>query len=323
MYKEKITSDELARLCGVSQGTVDRALNNRPGISPKTKQKVLQVAKEHGFIKNQYASFLSRGASNLIGVVMLNLKNEFFSQLLTSIESTARSHGYTTVIMLSDNLEEVERCCVQELIGMNAAGILLCSVIPDPAYGKELLQHSTPLLSLGNHICEEIPHVGIDDSAAMFDSTQYVLRHAYNHVYYVAPVLSRAPKENINAQARRYEGFQRAMALHPSVRCTILKNPDTYLSEIKSIPTRGGRAAVICSSDSYTIQCLHLLENTDVGVMGFDNPAMLRQLYPQLSTIGYPIDDIGRAAVETILIPAGDQKSQCLAHTLIKGSTIH
>ncbi|MFQ9799464.1 MAG: helix-turn-helix domain-containing protein [Clostridia bacterium] len=61
MRKDKITSDELARLCGVSQGTIDRALNNRPGISPKTKQKVLQMAKDHGFIKNQYASSLSRG----------------------------------------------------------------------------------------------------------------------------------------------------------------------------------------------------------------------------------------------------------------------
>ena len=109
MHKDKITSDKLARLCGVSQGTVDRALNNRPGISPKTKQKILQTAKEHGFIKNQYASSLSRGTSNLIGVVMLNLKNEFFSQLLTSIESTARSFGYTTAIMLSDNLEQ-PRC---------------------------------------------------------------------------------------------------------------------------------------------------------------------------------------------------------------------
>ncbi len=322
MRKDKITSDELARLCGVSQGTIDRALNNRPGISPKTKQKVLQMAKDHGFIKNQYASSLSRGTSNLIGVVMLNLKNEFFSQLLTSIESTARSFGYTTAIMLSDNLEQVERQCVETLVGMNAAGILLCSVIPDPAYGKQLLQYSTSLVSLGNHICGEIPHIGIDDCAAMFDSTRYVLRHSYDHIYYVSPVLSRSSKENIDAQTQRFKGFEKAMALQPSVHYTVLRDPDTYQSILKSIPANGGRSAVICSSDSYTIQCLQLFKNSDVGIMGFDNPTMLRRLCPQLSTISYPIDAIGQLAVKTVLSPVKEQKSHYLAHTLISGTTI-
>ena len=56
--------------------------------------------------------------------------------------------------------------------------------------------------------------------------------------------------------------------------------------------------------------------------MGFDNSTMLRRLYPQLSTVSYPIDAIGQLAVKTVLSPAKEQKSHYLEHTLISGTTI-
>ena len=93
-----ITSVELAKLCGVSQGTVDRALNNRAGISPKTKDKILKTARQYGYIKNMNASFLASGKTKLLGLVVFNFNNEFFAQLTAAIERKASEFGYSLLI---------------------------------------------------------------------------------------------------------------------------------------------------------------------------------------------------------------------------------
>jgi len=77
-----ITSEEIARVCGVSRGTVDRALNNRQGISGKTREKILKTAAEMGYTPNFIASSLSKGVTYTFGVVVLDLYNQFFSHLL-------------------------------------------------------------------------------------------------------------------------------------------------------------------------------------------------------------------------------------------------
>ena len=74
MSSRKITVKDLAQLCGVSIGTIDRAINNRGGINPETKQKILDAAAKYGYVKNQNARTLSSGSSNLIGVIIFNLK---------------------------------------------------------------------------------------------------------------------------------------------------------------------------------------------------------------------------------------------------------
>ena len=74
----KISSTEIAKICGVSQGTVDRALNNRNGISPQTKEKILSVAKEFGYRPNIHTRCMAGGKSHLIGVVILTLITGLF-----------------------------------------------------------------------------------------------------------------------------------------------------------------------------------------------------------------------------------------------------
>ena len=94
---DKITSTRLAAICGVSQGTVDRALNGRPGIKEETRRRILQKAEELGYVKDMRASGLVRGASWLIGLVLFDLRNEYFAQLASAVEARARALGYTVV----------------------------------------------------------------------------------------------------------------------------------------------------------------------------------------------------------------------------------
>ena len=83
----KITTTQLAGICGVSQGTVDRALHNRGKINPQTREYILSVAREYDYIPNVQNA--NRGNSMLIGVVLFDLYNEFFSKLAMSLVNAA------------------------------------------------------------------------------------------------------------------------------------------------------------------------------------------------------------------------------------------
>lgn len=163
---DKITSTRLAAICGVSQGTVDRALNGRPGIKEETRRRILQKAEELGYVKDMRASGLVRGASWLIGLVLFDLRNEYFAQLASAVEARARALGYTVVLLLTDRDPARERDSVRRLCGLGADGILLCPAGRGEAYEQWLRGLRVPLVTVGNRL-SGFPHAGVWEEAAM------------------------------------------------------------------------------------------------------------------------------------------------------------
>ena len=317
MSNSKITVKDLAQLCGVSIGTIDRAINNRGGINPETKQKILDAAAKYGYVKNQNARTLSSGSSNLIGVIIFNLKNEFPSALLTSIEAEASRRGYSTLIMLSNYSDKTERDCVTRMRSMNVAGIIAMSVVTDAEYYRSLIRGGTNIVAVGNRIGADIPYVGIDDLAAMRASTEYVLSRGYERLVYVAPLLEKAATQNIGAQSERYAGFIEA-AEASGVEYHVIDSYADYGQRISDFADGKCRTAYICPSDTYTVKCLPMLKR-GCGVMGFDRLGLIGSLIPELSGIAYPTEDIGRLAVECLLEHGS---GYILPYELIQGKTV-
>lgn len=317
LQKSNITVKDLARLCGVSIGTVDRAINDRPGISQKTRERILQTAHEYGFVKNQSARTLRSGRSNTIGVIIFNLKSEYFANALTAIEEKARREGYNTMIMLSDYDAETEMECARRMASMHIAGLIAFSVLRDPSFYVELQKSGTPVVALGNPIGGGIPFVGIDDRAAMEASCAYVLSRGYQRIVYVAPLLEKAKTQNIAAQSRRYEGFLAAMA-QANVTMQVLNTYESYRESLAEIDTGAQSTAFLCPSDTYTLRCLELFrpDPPAVGIMGLT----IGRLLPRLSGITYSSHDIGAAAVQVLL--ADTREDVLLPFTLVHGETV-
>lgn len=318
----RVTVKDLAKLCGVSIGTVDRAINNRNGINEQTRARILEAAREHGFIKDQNAVALTSGSSKLIGVIIFNLRNEYFSELLTGIESAAREAGYTTVIMLSDYNKETECSCVERLISMNVSGIIVCSVLDNPEYYASVMARGISVVAVGNR-SEGVRYVGIDDRAAMYDATTYVLSRNYKRVIYLSPVLEKGEYQNIGAQGLRYKGFIDATAASDAEIIIIDRFKDYDKKLFSAISSSDSVPAVICSSDAYTIQTLSLLReaNLKAGVMGFDRLRTIIALYPDLSTVAYDYDMIGNCALNLCLDKDAKNDVIC-SYIIIKGNTI-
>ncbi len=111
MKELKITTFQIAKICNVSQGTVDRALNGRADTARGAKQKILEVARQYGY--REYISTPNDKIEGQIGVIIFNLNNEYFSELITEIEYALREEGLGAVIMMSHYDKQYEIECIR------------------------------------------------------------------------------------------------------------------------------------------------------------------------------------------------------------------
>ena len=328
LSNSRITVKDLARICGVSIGTVDRAINGRGGINPDTKKRILDAAEANGFVKNQTALSLSSGRSALIGVIITDLSNEFLTTILTAIESEASPRGFSTLIMMSKYDPERELECAARMRSMNIAGLIVFPVTLDPGYYLDMIRRGIPVVTIGNR-ADGIPFAGIDDFAAMKEGTGYVLSRGYRRLIYAAPLLQKT-SQNIRAQLLRRDGFLAAVESFGSgaeadVEYHVVDSYDKYRRMLAELESGAGRdcsfdagTALICPSDTYTADCLPLVRGR-YGLMGFDRLPLIGRLIPELAGVAYPTAEIGKAAVG-ILLDRTD--SILLPFKIVPGETI-
>lgn len=280
----KITTAELSKICGVSQGTVDRALNNRSDISAETKKRVIDIAKQYGYRNN-----ITVDDSNIIGqvgIIVFNLNNEYFSKLITETEFILRRLGYCTVIMITHYNHKYEIECIRKMYNMGVQGIVLCSVNSGVEFDNYLKMFNIPIVAVGNNI-GSIPYVGIDDYVAMRDMTEKVVADGYTNLIYFSPSLK---YDDAYAQKLRYEGFL-------SVASDKNYNVVTNIDEI--FDCYNDKTAVICSTDYYAFQVCSKVKN--VKVVGFDNLDAIEKYKIKIDSVGYSFPEIARCAVDIIL----------------------
>lgn len=294
----KITQSELALLCGVSQGTVDRALNSRGEISQATKEKILATAKKYGFRSCKGNSKAERTKS--IGLVLFDLNNEFFSRLITDIEKAAAEKGYLISVMFTHYNEENEIKCVRQLYSSGVDALLICSVQQSEQFVAFLKQLSIPVVALGNKI-DGIPFVGADDFKAMAFLTSEI-KESFKRIVYYSPALR---YENAIAQNRRYRGFLSAVGDTPF---ETVKDPE----KLKEKYPEG--TALIGSTDIYSIYAYtHSFADK---FFGFDNIPSLDRLKLPISSVDVNTNEIAQKAIE--LIESNCQDDFFVSHTLIE-----
>lgn len=284
-----ISTTQLARICGVSQGTVDRALHGRSGIARETRERILAIAREYDYIPHLGGA--SGGNSMLIGVVLFDLYNEFFSKLAMSIVNTARRFGYSIIFQFSGKDLRREREAVEYFDSVGVDGILLFSVGSDSEeYGNYLRSLKKPLVLTGNRM-EALPYVGIDDLYAMAELTRrFAATVPSGALQYYAPILKQ-PLHALNAQRLRREGFEREM---------IAAGRDyRIMTDIDGLSPAEG---IICSTDYYALQVMkHFDDQKKIPICGFDNISLLKQLNARILTVEYSTDRIAEECINYIL----------------------
>ena len=302
-----ITAADLAALCGVSQGTVDRALHGRGEIKAETKERILKVAAEYGYTPNLSARRLASGKSGLIGVVVFDLRNEYFSELIMYLEQRFCAAGLLPVIMFSNKDAETERSCIQKLCTMGVEGIVLMPIREDAAAAQELAALSVPVLTVGNRL-GDLPHVGIDDRLAMFELCSTVMTDPHRRYLYYAPALS-YENENRYAQLQRHLGYLDA-AREKGI------TPETVSKNAIDLRDLGENALVVASTDYYALRLIY--GGVPVSrVTGFDNLGLLRSCHIPLVTVDGNSAAVADAVLRFFTDPGARKKSVTVPHKLI------
>lgn len=326
-----VTSKEIADICGVSRGTVDRALNNRPGINEKTKQHIMKIAEELGYRPHFFAQSLVKGKSMSIGVIVFDIRNHYFANLVSSIELRAKEKGYFVYLTLTNNEKETEIQCIEHLVNRKVDGIILFSVNKGEEFKKYLMNLPTKVITIGNKICDELPFIGIDDRQALRDVVHFVEDKGYSNIIYVSPPLAKRNQQNMYALEERLKGLLEAC--HTSLKLnevTVLDNKH-YLERLEKLKSNfPPRTVIICSSDIYVLEVLNHLKAwgirvpEDVGLMGFDNISILKYVTPSLSTVSYPVEQMGINAVDFLVDDSGSNPASLsgfLQHVIIEGQS--
>ena len=300
MKKLRISTGELAHICGVSQGTVDRALNNRPDIKAATKQKILRAAKEYGY-REPVESDADDGIIGQVGIIVFDLNNEYFSKLITETEYVLRGLGYSAVVMMTHYDRQTEIECIRNMYNMGVKGIILCSVNSGKVFQNYLELFNIPIVAVGNNI-GGIPYVGVDDFAAMRDMTEAVIEEGYRELVYFSPALN---YPDAYAQRARYVGFLSAVS---GTRHTVV----TDIEGIKE--AYADRTAIICSTDYYAFKVYFKAKN--VKVVGFDNLDAINKYGWSIDSVGYSISEIAQNAVDTLL--SSGKEDVIIPHTVEK-----
>jgi LacI family transcriptional regulator len=298
----KITTTQLARICGVSQGTVDRALHNRDGINPETRARILEIAKEYDYRPNIQMD--NQAGSMLIGVVLFDLFNEYFSKLAMSLVKEARKFGYSIIFQFSGKEEKNEKKALEYFDYIGVDGIVLFSVGSDnEEYKNYLYSLKKPIVLIGNKLFD-LPFVGIDDMKAMSDlSRKFAENMPSGDILYFAPVLKKQLHSS-NAQRMRLAGFVQAMKT--------LKKSYRIVTDVEELSNCAG---IICATDYYVLQALkHLGNPKNVLIAGFDNISVLKDIPVRVLSVEYSTDKIAEETINYIL---GRKYTSKVEHGLI------
>jgi DNA-binding LacI/PurR family transcriptional regulator len=299
---------DVARDAGVSVATVSRVLaNDGYPVSDETRAKVLaSVAKLH-FVPNDLARGLSQDRTNTIGIIVPNIVNLYYAQLVMGVEEVAAQNGISTMICNTNSSSDKLHGDLRVLAQKRVDGILLCGSSPNPQdISDASIFRQIPTVAIGRNDKLEVPSIHADNIKAGYRATQHLIELGHTRIAY----LSGTP--NWADGADRVTGFKTCM-LENDIAATdmilsfgSLTEEDAY-NRMTDIWVKNQVTAVIGANDRVAIGAMASLMDLqvripeDVAVIGFDNIASGNFVRPSLTTMDIPARDMGAEAMRLLL----------------------
>lgn len=313
MKFEAVTIKDIAKALGLSTSTVSRALRDSYEISPETKQRVLEYAQKINYQPNPIALSLKERKSRSIGVIVCEIANSFFSQIINGIESVANERGYNIIIAQSHESAGRELLDLQFMASRSVDGIIMSvgSETSDYSFLKELISRGLPVVFFDRVAPGIETHkviAGNFDGA--YKAVNYLIEKGYRHIAAIANA------KGLSITQERMAGYRQAFAdngqqvqesliqycEHGGLVHDELSRAFQELWKQKKKPD-----AIFAAADKLTTGCLRILKQKqlkvpeDVALIGFSNNDLTELLDPPLSIIKQPAFEMGVAATELLL----------------------
>lgn len=315
-----ITMQDIAKRAGVSTATVSRVLNKHDSaipISSDTKKKVLDIAKELGYSPNMYAKTLRTKKSMLLGLVVWDLTDFFFSDILRGIENTLHYSGYNLLLNSAEADADRERSCIARLRDLHVDGILLVGGSADSKKGflEELgiSTGSTVLIGASSQDVN-INSVTVDNFTGGYIGMEYLINMRRRKLVYLAGT------HKTTDMQKRLSGVRRAVEDRHSSGNFELREVGPgekagYEAAQDILADNSLPAAIFAVSDLTAFGVIRAVKDRelrvpeDVAVLGYDDISLATYFHPRLSTIRQPRYEMGEMGA-TILLESIEAKKE-------------
>lgn len=328
---KNVTLKDVAKAAGVSYATVSRALSGSPQIGRDTRERIIKLCDEMGYTTNYVARSMVMKKTDLIGLVVPSIDNQFMSELAYYAEMSARSHGYNIMLCNSGPDLKQEKTVVKLLLGRQVDGILIVPQSPDTYENIRAFTDQVPTVFLSENLRDQPQsYVAVDNSHGTYIGTKYLYELGHRDILYFG-------RRHSTTHQLRAEGYMKA--------CRELNLREQYFnSEFpRSSITNGYQlarelfskpityTAIFASTDSNALGILKAADEMHIDIprqlslIGFDNIPSTALPRIELTTIEQPKREMAVQAVDMLRdkIENGTQGyvHQILMPGLVKRST--
>ena len=309
---KKVTILDIARLAGVSRTTVSRVLNRRPDVDAETRERVLEVIEEQGFVPSITAAGLAGGQSRLIGMLVPSFSWSMIPELMRGIAEVVNDTTYE-LVLYTFNDEDFDRRrsdIINRLLATQlTSGIL--AVFPSRATSllTRLYQQGLPVVVIDDQSEHITPWVQPDNVTGAYMAVQHLIKLGHRRIAHI-----QGPSQYLVSHDR-HQGYLRALqeaGISPEPELMVEgdflpPSGRACASKLFALPPEKRPTAIFASTDQMAYGVLvaadeyGLLVPKDVALVGFDDDAPSAHVRPPLTTVRQPSFEMGRRGIELLL----------------------
>ena len=307
-FKNVILKD-VAREAGVSIPTASRVLNNEKFVSADVKKRVKAAAKKLNYEPQWTARSLRLRKTNIIGVIIPNISDYFFSSIVLGVERFFRDKGKDIILFNTSNDEKIEEKAMKIAISKRVEGIILATICKNGNIVKSIIKSfGTPFVVVDNKIgVENVDFVLADDTEGSFKLVNHLIKvHGLKRIACInAPLYESSDMDKL-------VGYKKALTENNIpvnenyIKFAYRKKDEAYKATRELLSMKDKPEAIYCINANMLIGCLrYLVKNNikvpnDVAVVAFDDCEFTTAINPPVTTLQRIDLDMGRTAAELL-----------------------
>jgi LacI family transcriptional regulator len=299
---------EVAKRARVSTATVSRTINRLPGVQPHLSKRVWRVVNELGYFPSTQARALVSGRTRTFGLIVSEITNPFFPEIVHVFEETALRHNYEILVASTVHDTEHMKLAVRRMLEHRVEGVAVMTFGMEESLLHDLKLRKVPLVFVDvGPARPRVSNIRIDYRAGIRQAVQHLADLRHQRIGFISGPMalrSAVARKNAFTDSMNELGLKQDRQLIVEGDHTLEGGEQAFskLLRLRSRPT-----AVLCSNDMTAIGVMHKSygENIaiprDLSVIGFDNIRLTQYILPPLTTIEMSQSELGRLAFEALL----------------------
>jgi LacI family transcriptional regulator len=312
--RQSITIRDVAQRAGVGLNTVSLTLKDSDRVRPETKARVQAAVNELGYVPNISARNLRRGTVRTIGIMIPDIHNFHYWDILAGVEDEARQSEYGIVLSNTNLNPQLEQDCLRGLLERRYDGLILMATHTHskgtPAEVKKLIEQGSAIVTIGSKWQEvdKIEPYPLDAGPLLLE---HLYRLGHRHIGFVMGV---AHQSLASDRLEAYRRFTMQHDLPQMIEHCGPTIPDGMAATGRLLDRSTRPTAIVTVNDYLAVAAMRVIAQrglcipTDISLAGFDNIPLAQYLTPSLTTVDVGGPDRGRAAVRLLLERLKDPK---------------